>query len=101
LPADFIAPEDLPQELSSPEGERELRFVATFLCFFRTKPAAYMRDIANFKEYFTPGFSGSAEKQIQLATLLRGQFFRATIDDIVRAPSLNLFMDATKIPIIA
>src|ERR1700686_2805058 len=33
-----------------------VRFVASFLCFFITKPAQYNREIKDFKDYYIPGF---------------------------------------------
>jgi hypothetical protein len=101
VPADFTAPEHLPEQLTSPKEQDELKFITVFLCFFITKAEIYMSDIANFKEYFIPEFATSTEKQTQLADLLRGDFFSATIDDIARAPSLGKFVDTLKIPVVA
>lgn len=101
VPDGFTAPEDMPEELADSHSQRELRFVAGFVCFFVVKPAGYMRDMRDFQEYYVPGFASDTAKQIQLAGSLRKEFFEATLDDLTEAQSLDRFSDTTTIKIVA
>jgi hypothetical protein len=89
VPDGFEAPEHLPEGFALPGHLKELKFVAGFLCFFVSKPMRYMREVRSFREYFTPGFASDAPKQIQLAQALREEFYRATLNDLESATTLN------------
>ncbi|TCK75397.1 hypothetical protein [Acidipila rosea] len=101
LPPGFRAPEHLPGEFDSPGVRQELKFIAGFLCFFVSKPVAYMREIKAFRDYFIPRFASDIPKQIQLAQALREEFFSATLDDLRFTDTVDRFFDIAEISLTA
>jgi hypothetical protein len=97
VPDGFTLPERMPREYAQPDVQRQLKFVAGFVCFFVAKPIGYLREMQAFRSYFIPGFADDAAKQIQLAQALRPSFFTATLEDLQSAETLDSFFDIAAI----
>ena len=97
VPDDFNPDDEVYRQLAVRRSIKDSKFIAGFLCFFVSKPFAYMRDMEAFKQYFIPGFATDRRKQVQLAEALRVGFFNATLENVQTAPSLGLFLDISAI----
>ncbi|HVO78873.1 MAG TPA: hypothetical protein VMT39_02545 [Candidatus Bathyarchaeia archaeon] len=93
IDSDFQAPADTAWMPPAPDLEAQIKFVAAFLCFFVSKPMAYMNELQAFRQYFIPGFAADSAKQIQLGRALRAPFFTAGVEDLASASSLDLLFD--------
>jgi hypothetical protein len=70
-----------------------IRYVTAFLCYFIPKLTSFQRDVEIFRTYFIPGFWEESDKQVQLISGLRNDFYTMTIDDLRTATSLSTFLD--------
>jgi len=101
VPENFTPPRVLPSEFTRPDSQRQLKFVAGFLCFFIGKPFQYRREMQAFRGYFIPSFADDVPKQIQLGQALRRKFFTASLNDLQGAETLDDFFDIAEISMTA